>query len=336
MTSIILNAVRFNKDIPIVVRIGVTNKGFANSIAPRLLEEKNCTREMYNKRLRYLTLHADYKTLEFAKFLSRTYIYAKELNLHYLDEPMIFLDHIKEDISDMRPSTLISIPFKYYTDFNIGCLNKLYIVDETPSGSSYVDGTTKKQIIIKNLEIFEACLVFHTIQDFLLYGYFGHIGFYISQKNYLHNINKILSNVSFCKTFELVVEFCEEVEDLPRGMNFECVFESLRIMDDLDNDCINSMIFNEKLESLEITTEDGGILCPDISYSNTELFLQTKKEKINLHISKLYENKHIRISVQKNKTVLKISNAKGKTFEITTDGEVEFDEEPEKCIIKRC
>lgn len=337
MTSVILDAVSFTEDVSIVARTGLTNMGFANSFAPRLLEENNYTRVLYHKSLSYSFLHIDYKTAEFAKFLSRTYIYAKELKLYNFSNLEKFLEHIKEDIPDMRLSSLNAIPFKYYLDFNTGCLKELNIIDcyELDSETSVVSGTTEKQIIIKNIPSVEMYLEYHKPQDFLLCGYFEHISFHTRRSGYLHNINKILSGVSFCKNLELDII---STEDPPYDMNFECVFKNLNIYaQGIGNNCISSMIFNEKLENLEIIIDDSDeVLCPDINYSNTKLYLITQKNEINLRISKLYENKHIRISVRGDANVLKISNAKGKTFEITTDGEVEFDEEPVKCIIKRC
>lgn len=343
MTSIILDAASFSENVSIAARTGVTNKGFANSIAPRLLEEKNYAREAYHKSSNYSFLHVDYQTAEFAKFLSRTYIYAKELRLHNFRNLEKFLEHIKEGIPDMRLSLLSAIPFKYYLDFNIGCLKELNIIDcyeldsETSVfGPSVADGTIEKQIIIKNIHSVEMYLEYHKPQDFLLCGYFENIGFHTQRSCYLHNINKILSGVSFCKNLELDIV---SAEDSPYDINFECVFKNLNIYAlGVGNNCISSMIFNEKLENLKIMIDNPDeVLCPDINYSNTKLYLITNRDVINLLISKLYENKHIRISVNGNdENVLKISNAKGKTFEITTYGEVEFDEEPENFVIKRC
>lgn len=352
MTSIILNAACFNEDIPIAIRIGLTNKGFANSIAPRLLEDKNYTRVVLNDWTGNFNLATDIKTIRFAKILSKTYIYAKELNLGNFKNPEKFLKYIKEDIPDMRLSSLCAIPFKYYSDFNIGCLKELNVVDSfesrpeaslPPFRLSFIDGTTEKQVVIKNLHSLEMRLTNSKIQDFILYGYFEHIDLYIQQNSYLHNMNKILAGVSFCKTLELTIEFCEDVDDLPYNMDFTCVFESLSIdATEIGNDCISSMIFNERLGDLEITADSDHhdpdeVLCPDINYSNTKLFLVMEEEELNLRISKLYENKHIRIFIRGDDNILKISNAKGKTFEITTYGEVEFDEEPENFVIKqRC
>lgn len=233
-------------------------------------------------------------------------------------------------------STIQEINFENFSKINTGCLENLDLNDKCSNGyenpNICIPSTKNLRISLTNEDV---------KQNFYLSGNFDSIYFYISNPDYLKDMNKIFSEVKECK--ELAIRCDLDCEEIPtESIDFSFVTKKVTISTDYDeNDIqefVDNLVFNEQLEKLSLILRSGLTFCPKINYSNTALgfFSFTDHSScLELKISDAFKNENIKLFFSDTYDI-KIFNAEGRTFGIyfyDEEYDVHFDEEPKEYTI---
>jgi hypothetical protein len=314
MSLIFPLAMEYN-DASIGFSLGVTNKCFANAIAPLLMSEK------HNRRGSKEYYHVFY----FAKILSDTYIYSPEISFpHCVNDP---LEWIGDDIMHMMPVRITGEGVSFYTFHNFineTCLKELSIDDSE---------TIEKKIQLKNFDKLTMILCDGN-QDFEIAGIFGIIDFYIQHDYYIKNLHKIVEKIDCCQDLDIMYEEgCYQGTEFEDEIDLSFALNHVKLSLERFNPSkyLQFMSFNESLKKLEIWCDDN-FLEPLINDESTTLRIITsdRHKKLIVKINEIYANK--KINIETNSLFLRIINTGGEDvnvvfFKTEGKGKVKCDNE---------
>jgi hypothetical protein len=290
MTNVFPLAMLFNEKVQDNFKLALANKGFANSLAPLMMEKKHFEKNYYDIfGDRGRRLFAEVPLL--AMTLSKTFIYAREISFPFSSYGNY--QHINVPISEFRPSIIDDFSFKMFSMINRSCLHTLKLNNKE---------TTNNEIIIKNfkdvyIKLYGPALGgCKKLQKFKLSGTFQriNIGIFLSDE-YLTSLNKILEDVVYCDFFIFYPEYFEKEPDEYLDFSFaqKCVYLFTH------QETIPKCLLKENLENLYIcglcsheTSSEIDLCSTNINLSFTKLILEARDElrentiKVKLNKSK--------------------------------------------------